>query len=111
MRELAEDAAAARDRANRLQAQLDMEHATKLGRAVVVIRRAVLRVLPVGSQRRAVVAKIAAPGATAPTREPGTQLGGRDGSEGRSALGLHRYSVLWPRGRHVAVSSLVLRFA
>ena len=59
VRELAEDAAAARDRANRLQAQLDMEHATKLGRAVVVIRLAVLRVLPVGSQRRAVVAKIA----------------------------------------------------
>ena len=59
VRELAEELAAARDRASRLQAQLDMEHATKLGRAVVAIRRVVLRLLPVGSQRRALVARVA----------------------------------------------------
>ena len=75
VRELAEEAAAARDRANRLQALLDMEHATKLGRAVVVIRRAVLRLLPVGSQRRVLVARIVhgarrhRPSSAEPTRE------------------------------------------
>ena len=44
--------------AARLQAQLDAEHATKLGRAVLAIRRVVVAGLPVGSRRRTLVQRV-----------------------------------------------------